>query len=54
MDQDQDKGRKEVGCQWESPEGEIREERREVGCQSESAESRDVAVQVDISSPTGE
>ncbi|KAF3703944.1 Zinc finger protein 708 [Channa argus] len=37
--------KREVGCQWESPE----EERREVGCQSESAERRDAAVQVDFS-----
>ena len=36
--------RREVGCQWESPE----EERREVGCQSDSAERRDAAVQVDL------
>ncbi|TDG97608.1 hypothetical protein EPR50_G00228060 [Perca flavescens] len=36
--------RKEVGCQWESPE----EERKEVGSQSDSAESRDAAVQVDL------
>ncbi|XP_047423814.1 zinc finger protein 596-like [Mugil cephalus] len=37
--------RKEVGCQWESPE---EEERREVGCQSDSAETRDAGVQVDL------
>lgn len=36
--------RKEVGCQWESPE----EDRKEVGCQSEAAERRDAAVQVDL------
>ncbi|XP_049912358.1 uncharacterized protein LOC126397544 [Epinephelus moara] len=36
--------RREVGCQWESPQ----EERREVGCQSDSAERRDAAVQVDL------
>ncbi|XP_023249873.1 endothelial zinc finger protein induced by tumor necrosis factor alpha-like [Seriola lalandi dorsalis] len=36
--------KREVGCQWESPE----EERREVGCQSDSAERRDAAVQVDL------
>ncbi len=36
--------RREVGCQWESPE----EEWREVGCQSDSAERRDAAVQVDL------
>ncbi|XP_040922273.1 zinc finger protein 436-like [Toxotes jaculatrix] len=36
--------RREVGCQWESPE----EQRREVGCQSDSAERRDAAVQVDL------
>lgn len=42
---EQEQGRKrEVGCQWESPE----EERREVGCQSDSAERRDAAVQVDL------
>uniref|UniRef100_UPI0037E77A70 zinc finger protein ZFP2-like n=1 Tax=Semicossyphus pulcher TaxID=241346 RepID=UPI0037E77A70 len=35
--------RREVGCQWESP-----EERKEVGCQSDSAERRDAAVQVDL------
>lgn len=36
--------RREVGCQWESPE----EERREVGCQNDSVERRDAAVQVDV------
>ncbi|KAM7369517.1 hypothetical protein PAMP_010836 [Pampus punctatissimus] len=36
--------RREVGCQWESPE----EERKEVGCQSDYAERRDAAVQVDL------
>ncbi|XP_041817537.1 zinc finger protein 708-like [Chelmon rostratus] len=36
--------RREVGCQWESPE----EERKEVGCQSDSADRRDAAVQVDL------
>lgn len=36
--------RREVGCQWESPE----EERKEVGCQSDSTETRDVSVQVDL------
>ncbi|XP_035474667.1 endothelial zinc finger protein induced by tumor necrosis factor alpha-like [Scophthalmus maximus] len=34
--------RREVGCQWESP------ERREVGCQSDATERRDAAVQVDL------
>lgn len=43
--------KREVGCQWESPE----EERKEVGCQSEPAERKDAAVQVDFSwTPTGE
>ncbi|KAK1884879.1 Zinc finger protein 708 [Dissostichus eleginoides] len=39
--------RREVGCQWESPEEETRKEetRKEVGCQSDSAERRDAAVQ---------
>ncbi|XP_026218048.1 zinc finger protein 708-like isoform X2 [Anabas testudineus] len=42
--------KREVGCQWESPE----EERKEVGCQSEPAERKDAAVQVDFSwTPTG-
>ncbi|XP_074550042.1 uncharacterized protein LOC141807745 [Halichoeres trimaculatus] len=36
--------RREVGCQWESPE----EERKDVGCQSDSAARRDVAIQVDL------
>lgn len=36
--------RREVGCQWESPE----EERKEVGCQSDLAEMRDAGVQVDL------
>lgn len=40
----EERRRREVGCQWESPE----EERREVGCQSEAAERRDAAVQVDL------
>lgn len=35
--------RREVGCQWESP-----QERREVGCQSDAAERRDAGVQVDL------
>lgn len=39
-------GRREVACQWESPE----EETKEVGCQWESPEEprRDAAVQVDL------
>lgn len=39
-------GRREVACQWESPE----EETKEVGCQWESPEDqkRDAAVQVDL------
>lgn len=38
--------RREVGCQWERPE----EDRKEVGCQWESPEedNRDAAVQVDL------
>nr|XP_020481109.1 zinc finger protein 2 homolog [Monopterus albus] len=43
--QEEEARKKEVGCQWESPE----EDRREVGCQSDSAERRDAAVQVDLS-----
>lgn len=35
--------RREVGCQWESP-----EERREVGCQSDTLERRDAGIQVDL------
>lgn len=35
--------KKEVGCQWESPE----EHWKEVGCQSEVAERRDAGLQVD-------
>lgn len=39
-------GRREVACQWESPE----EETKEVGCQWESPEEqkKDAAVQVDL------
>ncbi|XP_023182432.1 endothelial zinc finger protein induced by tumor necrosis factor alpha-like [Xiphophorus maculatus] len=40
-------GRREVGCQWESPEEE-EETRKEVGCQSCRAETREAAVQVDL------
>ncbi|KAM9839817.1 zinc finger Y-chromosomal protein 1-like [Aulostomus maculatus] len=36
--------RREVGCQWESPE----EDKREVGCQSDVTERRDAGVQVDL------
>ncbi|XP_034428311.1 zinc finger protein 70-like [Hippoglossus hippoglossus] len=36
--------RREVGCQWESPQ----QETREVGCQSDSAPRRDAGVQVDL------
>lgn len=40
-------GRREVACQWESPE---EEEKKEVGCQWESPaeQKRDAAVQVDL------
>lgn len=39
-------GRREVGCQWESP----GEDKKEVGCQWESPveQKRDAAVQVDL------
>ncbi|KAM8822247.1 LOW QUALITY PROTEIN: zinc finger protein 516-like, partial [Synchiropus picturatus] len=35
---------REVGCQWEGPQG----QRREVGCQCDPAERRDAGVQVDL------
>ncbi|CAJ1081589.1 zinc finger protein 436-like [Xyrichtys novacula] len=44
-EEEEKEGRREVGCQWESPED---EEKKEVGCQSDSAERRDAAVQVDL------
>ncbi|XP_037552902.1 zinc finger protein 436-like, partial [Nematolebias whitei] len=37
--------RRDVGCQWESPE---EERRKEVGCQSDFTETRDASVQVDL------
>ncbi|XP_069033687.1 zinc finger protein 497-like isoform X1 [Embiotoca jacksoni] len=43
-DRQEEVRKREVGCQWESPE----EQRREVGCQSDSAERRDAGVQVDL------
>ena len=42
--------RREVGCQWESPQ----QETREVGCQSDSAPRRDAGVQVDLKRHLGE
>lgn len=37
--------RRDVGCQWESPE---EERRKEVGCQSDFTQTRDASVQVDL------
>ncbi|KAM4718697.1 zinc finger Y-chromosomal protein 1-like isoform 1-T2 [Anableps anableps] len=46
-DRGEEVSRREVGCQWESPEEE-EDTRKEVGCQSCCAETRDAGVQVDL------